>query len=108
MTDRDTRNSALGRPDDPMRFDVRPGMDDWETDHLAEIADARILTVKKALNRVLTDIGYDHRITNFGAWTILTELDSFDAELEQKAYAAGFSQGIEFEKARAAAEDTTL
>jgi hypothetical protein len=67
------------------------------------LADMRIEIVKRELHQGAL-AGMDIEISDYAARLIITALDTFDAEVQQRAYAKGFLQGVEFQKARTRSE----
>jgi hypothetical protein len=65
----------------------------------ARRADMRIEVAKRAINQGAL-AGMPSEISDYAAWLVIDALDSFDADMEQRAYARGFSQGVEFGKFR--------
>jgi hypothetical protein len=71
----------------------------WERFLAASRGDMRIQVVKRAINQGAL-AGFDSRVTDYAAWLVIDALDSFDADADQRAYAQGFRQGVEFGKFR--------
>ena len=86
-----------------MRFVVRRGMEtpdeSWARFLAIKRSDMRIEIVKRAINHGAL-AGMPSGISDYAAWLVINALDSFDADVEQRAYAQGFRQGIAFEQAR--------
>lgn len=65
----------------------------------ADLADMRIEIVKRELHQGAL-AGMDIGVSDYAARLIIAALDTFDAEVQQRAYAQGFLQGIAFQKAK--------
>jgi hypothetical protein len=67
----------------------------------SDLADMRIEVVKREISQGAL-AGFDVQISDYAARLVIAALDSFDAEVQQRAYAQGFLQGVAFCKRRGA------
>jgi hypothetical protein len=69
-----------------------------------DLADMRIEIVRRELTQGAL-AGMNSEISGYAAHLIIAALDTFDAEIQQRAYAQGFLQGVAFQKHRDADRD---
>jgi hypothetical protein len=69
----------------------------------ADLADMRIEIVKRELHQGAL-AGMDIEVSDYAARLVIAALDTFDAEVQQRAYAQGFLQGVAFQKQRSEGE----
>jgi len=75
----------------------------WERFLAAREGDMRIEVAKRAINQgALAGMGSE--VSDYAAWLVIDALDSFDADATQRAWSAGFRQGVAFGEVKASGD----